>query len=68
MILHSGPKPDRMHDAGPGLVTPLSRIATWRLRLRVAGRAGEAGDGFDLPRRSARMAEGITTKSLARSG
>ena len=51
-----------------GLRAARSRIATWRLQLRVVGRAGEAGDGFGLPRRSARTAEGITTKSPARSG
>ena len=57
-------------DAGPptgshGTRAARTRLATWR--LRVVGRAGEAGDGFDLLRRSARTAEGITTKSSARS-
>ena len=51
-----------------GALAARSRIAMWCLRLRVVGRAGEAGDRFGLPRLSARTAEGITTKSPARSG
>ena len=49
-------KTGRMHDAGPsrptgsdGTQAAPSLIATWRrrrLRLRVVGRAGEAGGGF----------------------
>ena len=70
---------DRMHDAGPP--APGRRRVAMVLELSGAGLlrgafgsgspaagAGEAGDGFDLPRRSARTAEGITTKSPARSG
>ena len=39
-----------------------SRLATWCLKHRIVGQAGEACDGIRLLSRSAWTAEGITTK------